>query len=264
MKVVLFCGGMGMRLREAAEDVPKPLVPVGQRPILWNLMKYYAHYGHKDFILCLGRRSDYVKHYFFNYREYLTNDFVLKNGGREVELLGSDIHDWNLTFVDTGLRSCIGERLRRVKPYLEGEDVFLANYSDNLTDFDLPQLVDPFMASNNVASFLAIKPPHSFHVTSIGEDQQVESIVESRDADLWINGGYFALRSEIFEYLNRDEELVLEPFARLMQQKRLMAVKYGGFWQNMDTYKDKVQLDDMYSAGEAPWEIWKSSRDSNA
>jgi len=258
MKVVLFCGGFGMRLRDFSDKVPKPMVEIGYRPIIWHVMKYYAHYGHKDFILCLGYRSDYIKQYFMNYREYLSNDFVLKEGGRDVQLLGSDIHDWNITFVDTGLRSCIGERLRRVRPYLEGEEMFLANYSDNLTDFDLSNLVEPFKASDNLAGFLAIKPPHSFHLTTVADSGKVERIVETKASDIWINGGYFVLRQEIFEYMRAGEELVLEPFSRLIEQERLMAVRYPGFWQNMDTYKDKVQLDDMYSHGEAPWEIWKN------
>ena len=132
MKVVLFCGGLGMRMREYSEAVPKPLVPIGYRPILWHLMKYYAHYGHKDFILCLGYRADAVKNYFLEYNECITNDFVLSEGGKKIEMLNRDIHDWNITFVDTGLMSNIGQRLKAVEEHLHGEEMFLANYSDGL------------------------------------------------------------------------------------------------------------------------------------
>ena len=135
MKVVLFCGGLGMRIREASESVPKPMVHVGDRPILWHVMKYYAHFGHKDFILCLGYRADVIKNYFVNYNEFMSNDFVLSKGGKDVRVFNSDIDDWTVTFVDTGANSNIGQRLKAVERYLDGEEVFLANYSDNLTDF---------------------------------------------------------------------------------------------------------------------------------
>ena len=134
MKVVLFCGGLGTRLGELTEDVPKPLVKIGYRPILWHLMKYYAHYGHKDFILCLGYKADKIKDYFLNYNEYISNDFTMSNGGKDIELQKSDIADWKITFVDTGLRANIGQRLKAVEKYLEGEEMFLANYSDGLTN----------------------------------------------------------------------------------------------------------------------------------
>ena len=140
MKVVLFCGGMGMRLRDYSDQIPKPLVEVGQRPILWHLMKYYAHFGHKDFILCLGHGASKIKDYFLQYNECSTNDFVLSEGGRTVELLNTDIHDWTITFVDTGRNSSIGERLRRVRPYLGDDEMFLANYADGLSDLDLDAL----------------------------------------------------------------------------------------------------------------------------
>ena len=135
MKVVLFCGGLGMRLRDYSETIPKPMVNIGYRPILWHVMRYYAHYGHKDFILCLGYKADIIKDYFLNYNEYISNDFLMSNGGRDLKLVNSDIKDWNINFVDTGMGTNIGERLVAVKKYLEDEDMFLANYSDGLTDF---------------------------------------------------------------------------------------------------------------------------------
>jgi glucose-1-phosphate cytidylyltransferase len=130
MKVVLFCGGLGMRLREYSDKVPKPMVPIGYRPIIWNIMKYYAHFGHKDFILCLGHKADTIKNYFVNYDETISNDFVFTKGGKDIEMLNTDIDDWRITFVDTGINSNIGMRLMKVKEHLKGEEMFLANYSD--------------------------------------------------------------------------------------------------------------------------------------
>jgi glucose-1-phosphate cytidylyltransferase len=153
MKVVLFCGGLGMRLREYSENVPKPMVPIGYRPILWNVMKYYAHFGHKEFILCLGYKADMIKDYFVNYDEYVSNDFVFTKGGKNLELLNTDIEDWKITFVDTGMSANIGERLMAVREHLEGEEIFCANYSDGLSDLYLPDMEKSFRESDKVGSF---------------------------------------------------------------------------------------------------------------
>jgi len=259
MKVVIFCGGLGMRLREYSENTPKPMVNIGYRPILWHVMKYYAHYGHKDFILCLGYKADIIKDYFLNYDECVSNDFVLSRGGGKLELLNSDIQDWKITFVDTDLTSNIGQRLMAVEKYLEGEEVFLANYSDGLTNLPLPDLVDNFLKHEKIACFLCVKPTQSFHVVSTKDGGVVSEILHVDQTDMWINGGYFIFRQEIFRYINEGEELIQEPFHRLIEREELMAYKYEGFWACMDTFKDKQQLDDMYSRGEAPWEVWKNS-----
>src|SRR5581483_460663 len=144
MKVVLFCGGLGTRLRDFSTDIPKPLAPLGYRPILWHVMKYYGYFGHTDFVLCLGHKADMIKRYFLEYEECLSNDFVLSKGGRQLDLYNRDIDDWRITFADTGLMSNIGQRLKAVEGYLSDDDVFLANYSDGLSDFPLPQLVEEF------------------------------------------------------------------------------------------------------------------------
>lgn len=258
MKVVLFCGGLGLRLRGYSEDVPKPMVTIGYRPILWHVMKYYAHYGHNDFILCLGYKADVIKNYFLNYDECVSNDFVLSNGGSQIELLDQDIQDWRITFVDTGMTSNIGERLKAVEEHLDGEEMFLANYGDGLTDFPLPELTTHLVESGKIGAFLCVKPVHSFHIVSTKDDGVVTSIQHVSQSDLWINGGYFVFRTEFFEYLNEGEELVEEPFSRLIAQEQLIAYGYRGFWACMDTFKDKKRLDDVYARGEAPWEVWNS------
>jgi glucose-1-phosphate cytidylyltransferase len=173
-------------------------------------------------------------------------------------LLSSDIQDWKITFVDTGLASNIGERLKAVEKYLDGEEVFLANYSDGLTDFPLPQLIDYFNAHKKVASFLCVKPNQTFHVVSLKSDGTVSDIQHIVQSGIRMNGGYFVFRKEIFKYIREGEELVNEPFQRLIAKQELIAYSYDGFWACMDTFKDKQQLDDMYSLGSAPWEIWKS------
>jgi len=257
MKVVLFCGGQGMRLREFSDTIPKPMVNIGYRPVLWHVMKYYAHYGHKDFILCLGHRGDVIKNYFLEYDECLSNDFVLSNGAKDVKLLQSDIHDWNISFVDTGLHANIGQRLMAVRKYLEGEEVFLANYSDGLTDMPLEPYLDQFHRQRKIASFLCVKPAQSFHAVTVGQDSLVSDIQAARDMDLWVNGGYFAFCREIFDYMKPGEELVVEPFRRLVAKQQLLAYRYDGFFGCMDTFKEKQQLDDMHARGDTPWEVWK-------
>jgi glucose-1-phosphate cytidylyltransferase len=257
MKVVIFCGGLGMRLREAADDIPKPMVPIGNRPILWHLMKYYAHYGHKDFILCLGYRADAIKKFFLNYEETSSNDFVLSNGGREIELMNRDISDWRITFADTGVNSNIGQRLMAVRNYLRGEEAFLANYADGLTDMHLPSVIERFEAGGKIANFVSVRPNLTFHAVCSGPDGGVREIKPVMETDLRVNGGYFLFRRQIFDYMRAGEELVLEPFKRLIKADQLVTYQHDGFTASMDTFKDKQGLDELYSKGRAPWEVWR-------
>jgi glucose-1-phosphate cytidylyltransferase len=259
VRVVIFCGGLGMRLREYSETIPKPMVLVGYRPILWHVMRYYAHYGHKDFVLCLGYKADSIKRYFLDYDETASNDFVLSEGGRKVDLLASDIHDWKITFVDTGMNSNIGMRLKAVQRHLEGEEMFLANYSDGVSDLPLPALID-FMNGRPeaVACFAGVAPYASYHLVRVAEDGIVRSICHVKDAGMRINGGFFVFRKGIFDWMKDGEELVQEPFQRLATAGRLLAYPYDGFWACMDTFKDKQLLEDLYSRGQVPWEVWKA------
>lgn len=255
MKVVLFCGGLGTRLRDYSDQIPKPMVPIGYRPILWHIMKYYASFGYKDFILCLGYKADEIKKYFINYDESLSNDFVLKNGGRNIQLLHSDIDDWQITFVDTGLTASIAERLMAVRKYIGDDEIFLANYSDGLTNFKIPELVQKHCEKEVVASFLSIKPYHSFHVVRADAEGIVRSIEDTMHADFWVNGGYFVFHRNIFDYIEKGDELVGNPFHKLIRESKLYAHKFTGFWGCMDTFKEKNLLDDLYHSGNAPWVI---------
>ncbi len=257
MKVVLFCGGMGTRIKDYSANIPKPLVNIGLRPIIWHLMKYYAYYGHKDFILCLGYKADAIKNYFLNYNEALSNDFILSEGCKNLQLLSNDLTDWKITFVDTGLHSNIGQRFKAVEKYLEGEDVFMANYSDGLTDIPLPKLIDHFKKHKKIASFLNVRPSQSFHIVSMKDDSVVSKISPARGGDFYMNGGFFIFKKDIFKYINEGEELVIEPFQRLIEEQELIAYKYDGFWACMDTFKEKQYLEDLHTKEKAPWEVWK-------
>jgi glucose-1-phosphate cytidylyltransferase len=264
MKVVLFCGGLGLRIRDA-EDIPKPMVQIGYRPILWHVMKYYAHFGHKDFILCLGYRADTIKNYFLNYNECASNDFVLTGGGKKLELFSSDIDDWRITFADTGINANIGQRLKAVEKHLEGEDVFLANYSDGLTDLPLPEQLTHFQQADKIASFLCVRPNLSYHMVSLHDRDNglVSAIHAINNGAVRINGGFFIFKREIFDYIGPQEELVDKPFQRLVQEKQLIGYRYDGFWESMDTFKDKQHLESLYASGNAPWEVWKDRQNGS-
>ena len=256
MKVVLFCGGLGTRLREYTGEIPKPMVKIGYRPIMWHLMKYYAHFGHKDFILCLGYKGDVIKEFFLRYEEWISNDFTLSAGGKQLELQNNDIEDWNITFVDTGLHSNLGQRLTAVRKYVENEEMFLANYSDGLIDMHLPDMIHAFHESHKIAAFVATPPSQSFHLVDIEANGDVRALRPVSESDLLINAGFFCLRPEIFDYIEPGEELVLAPFARLIAKNQLLGYRYERFWC-MDTFKEQQQLTDLYNAGDAPWEVWK-------
>jgi glucose-1-phosphate cytidylyltransferase len=265
MKVVLFCGGLGMRMRDGVTSGPKPMALIGDRPLLWHVMRYYAHYGHTDFVLCLGYGASAVKDFFLNYDETRSNDFVLEGGGpRQVQLFKTDISDWRITFVDTGLQSPIGERLRRVRRFVDGESMFLANYADVFTNASLPDMITRFEASDAVVSLLAVPPQSSHHVVEIGEDGLITQVTPVRDLRQWENGGYFVLRPEIFDHLNEGEDLVEDALIRLIPQGRVIAYPYKGYWSPADTVKERAQLEERYYRGECPWMIWDPERSGEA
>ena len=257
MKVVLFCGGLGMRMRADNQSLPKPMMPIGSRPVLWHVMRYYAHFGHTEFILCLGYGAHAVKDYFLNYKETASNDFVLSKGGEHIEMLGSDISDWTITFIDTGMDTAIGERLRRVRQYLDDDEFFLANYGDVLTDAPMDQLVSSFTASDAVGQLLAVSPQDSFHVVHISDGNRVTGLKPVGAMSMRINGGYFVLRQGIFDYINEGEDLVMDGCVRAAADGKMLAVPYDGFWAPMDTLKERSALETLYKSGVSPWALWR-------
>jgi glucose-1-phosphate cytidylyltransferase len=257
MKVVLFCGGQGMRMREYSDAVPKPMVPIGYRPILWHLMKYYAHYGHKEFILCLGHRGDLIKDYFLNYNECITNDFVLSGGGSKVELLAQDIADWKITFADTGLHSNVGERLVKARKFLGDDEMFLANYADGLSDVPLDQMIERFRLQDKAACVLGVRPLGSHHLLTVAESGLVKEVRRTAEMTERVNGGFFVFRQRVFDFIKDGEELVEVPFRRMIAAQQLLAHPYDGFWACMDTFKEKQHLDEVFAQGHAPWRVWE-------
>ena len=259
MKVVLFCGGLGTRLREYSETVPKPLVPVGYQPILVHLMRYYTYYGHNEFILCLGHRADLIREFFLTYDNAKFADVSIRSHGGHI-----DFHDelddvqWTVSLVDTGISSNIGERLRAVAPMVEGEEMFLANYSDGLTDLHLPDQVEAFRKSGTTATFLSVRPNLSYHFVSTDAEGRVQSFRDIAQSGLRVNGGFFVMRQEVFDYIRPGEELVEQPFTRLVEKQQLLAYQYDGFWVPMDTAKDKQKLDELHASGKPPWYVWKN------
>ena len=245
MKVVLFCGGFGMRMGGFFQNKarffgnsPKPMLMVGSRPILWHLMKYYAHFGHRDFILCLGYKADIIKEYFKTNNDHFA--------------------DWNIQLVDTGLNTKIGQRLFSVKDLLQNDDVFMVNYTDGLSDVNLNAYLDYFIKHDKVASLLSVKAPLGFHHVISNNNGIVESIKDGLgNYDLRINAGFFIFKNEFFNYFKDGEELVDEPFERLIRQGQLISYMYDGFWKNIDNYKDKIEIDEMYEKNNSPWILWE-------
>jgi glucose-1-phosphate cytidylyltransferase len=253
MKVVLFCGGLGTRIRDYSESIPKPMIPIGHQPILLHIMQYYSHFGHRDFILCLGYKANVIKEHFLNLNRSVLSDCVVSDFGKKVEMLGESLPDWRIALIDTGIWRNIGERLVAVKQLLQGEEMFLVNYSDGLSDVDLPDMIDRFKKSGKVGCFIAVRPPFNFHLVEFNEQGAVRGLRSSQESDIWINGGYFIFRNKIFDYIREGEELVLEPFNRLIASNELLAYKHEGFWRAMDTLRDKQMLEDMVERGNMPW-----------
>jgi glucose-1-phosphate cytidylyltransferase len=256
MKVVLFCGGYGMRMRDDVDDIPKPMQMIGDRPLLWHVMRYYAYFGHRDFILCLGYGARHVIDYFRHYDETLSNDFVLRAGGRQVEMLTSEIADWSITFVHTGLDTPIGERLRRVRTHVQDEDVFAANYADVLTDAPLDTIEAEFRARGVVGSLLAVPPQAAFHMVQSDAEGYVRGITPVSALAVEENGGYFFFTPEIFDVLGEGEDLVTDALPRLAARRALLAWSHRGFWKPADTVKERSELDALARHKHRPWALW--------
>ncbi len=261
MQVVLFCGGQGVRMRDytkptdAESFLPKPLVHIGYRPMIWYIMKYYASYGHTDFILALGYKQDLFKEYFLSYKEWLSNDIEI-NPEEGIIVAKTDIADWTIKLIDTGLDANIGTRLYRVKDHLTGPS-FLANYSDGLTDLNLDEYVSSFEGSDYIGSIMTTHPAIQFHTVNADSDGRVFSIDPPRQQnDFLINTGYFLFKTEIFNYIQEGEELVEEPLNRLAKEGLLRSHKHDGFWKNIDSLKDKEYIEQLYNKGESPWITW--------
>jgi len=255
MKVVIFCGGFGVRMGEETRRIPKPMIEIGGKPILWHIMRYYSMWGHDEFILCLGYKGEVVKQFFLSYNGALLNDFVLDRGatGTTLELLSRDLDKWRITFVDTGLNATIGERLKVVEPFLGEDDSFLATYGDGLTDAPLTNVIQAFDDSGKKAMFLLVRPQFNAHMVTTDPQGNVLTVEALARSDVRINGGFFVMKREVLELIEPGDELVEETFARLIAERQLVAYPYDGFFGMMDTIKDRQRLESLHESGQAPW-----------
>ncbi len=258
LKTVILCGGRGTRIRDVADNIPKPMVPIGGLPILWHIMKYYANYGHDRFVLCLGFKGESIKDFFLNYKAQ-TEDFTLTLGRSNVRYHNNNPEaHWEITFAETGLDSMTGARIARVKKYLSNDSNFMLTYGDGLGDIDLDKLVAFHKSHRKVLTVSGVRPPGRFgelqhkggRVTEFNEKPQATAGL--------ISGGYFVCRKELFKYLNTDEGLVFEetPLKRLVKDGQVMVYEHGGFWQPMDTYRDYLYLQGLWDKNQAPWKVW--------
>jgi|ERR1041385_108960 glucose-1-phosphate cytidylyltransferase len=257
MKVVILCGGLGTRLREETEFRPKPLVDVGGRPILWHIMKLYAHHGFRDFVLCLGYRGNMIKEYFLNY-EAMNNDFTICLGRKSrIEYNGDhEEQNFRITLADTGLETMTGGRLKRAQKYIP-EDCFMVTYGDGVSDVDVCRLLEFHKNHGRLATVTTFRPISRFGILDINASNQVQNFIEKPRSDAWASAGFFVFQREVFDYLDGDQcVLEKEPLERLAAEHQLIAYHHDGFFYAMDTYREYQFLNDLWKSGQAPWRVW--------
>ncbi len=260
MKVVILCGGQGTRLREETEFRPKPLVDVGQRPILWHIMKSYAHHGFRDFVLCLGYRGWMIKEYFLNY-EAMNNDVTVCLGSRhQVEVHGAHAEqDFRVTLAETGLNSMTGGRVKRIQRYIDG-DTFMVTYGDGVADVDIQALARFHKSHGRLATVTAVRPTSRFGVLEIDPEGKVERFVEKPQLDGWASAGFFVFDRRVLDLLDGDDCILeREPLERLAAEGELMVYRHHGFFFAMDTYREYKALNELWDGGQAPWKVWGDS-----
>jgi glucose-1-phosphate cytidylyltransferase len=261
MKVVILCGGQGTRLREETEFRPKPMVEIGGRPILWHIMKMYAHFSLRDFVLCLGYRGNLIKEYFLNY-EAMNNDFTVTLGERScIDLHGAhEEQDFSVTLSNTGPNTMTGGRLKRVERFLARDDTFMMTYGDGLADINLNELLSFHRGHGKLATVTTVRPPSRFGLLDLDETgRRVVRFAEKPKSDGWASAGFFVFNRGVFDYLTDSEECVLEgdPLARLAADGQLHAYRHDGFFFAMDTFREYTMLNEMWASNRAPWKNWK-------
>ncbi|MDR2840587.1 MAG: glucose-1-phosphate cytidylyltransferase [Paludibacter sp.] len=260
MKVVILCGGYGTRIRDVAENIPKPMIPIGKYPILWHIMKYYSIFGYNEFVLCLGYKSEVIKDYFFNYETH-SSDFTIKLGDKS-SIIRHNLHNeagWSITMAETGLNAMTGSRVKQIAKYIGNDDCFMLTYGDGVGNIDIDELVKFHRSHGKIATLTGVYPPGRFGELMINENHQVEGFNEKPQVSGGrINGGFFVFNREIFDYLTDDESLILEqePMTKLVQDKQLMVFEHNGFWQPMDTSREYSLLNKHYDNKTAPWVKW--------
>lgn len=260
MKVVILCGGFGTRIRDVADDIPKPMIPIGGYPIIWHIMKYYASFGHKEFILCLGYKSSEIKNFFINYKTNVADLTVqLGDDSSEEYHNGHDEEDWKITLAETGLNTMTGGRISRIKKYLNGDKEFLLTYGDGVGDIDINDTIRFHRDHGKTVTVTGVHPPGRFGVIEHSEDGTVKEFNEKpQSSEGVISGGFFVCNDELFEYLSDDESLVFEqgPMKNLVKDQQLSLYKHNGFWQPMDTAREYSLLNKLFIEKKAPWVVW--------
>jgi glucose-1-phosphate cytidylyltransferase len=255
MKTVLLAGGLGTRLREETEFLPKPMVPIGGKPILWHIMKNYSHRGFNEFIVCAGYKGEVIKEYFHNF--LVKNlDFTVHIGANPRIISHGEVpEEWKVTVIDTGQTTLTGGRLFKVRDHIDSE-TFMCTYGDGLSNVKIQELIDFHFKHGKIATLTAVRPPSRFGVVNLGNNGLVESFQEKPQMDSWINGGYFVFNKKIFDYLDEDIVLEEQPLRRLANENQLMAFQHHGFWQPMDTFREMTLLNELWGSNDAPWKVW--------
>ncbi|MCZ2481759.1 glucose-1-phosphate cytidylyltransferase [Aquirufa nivalisilvae] len=260
MKVVILCGGQGTRIRDVADNIPKPMIPVGNYPIVWHIMKYYSLFGHKEFIICLGHQGKVIKEYFLNY-QVNTSDFTLRLGDKESIQFKNKIQesDWEITFAETGDKAMTGSRIRKIKQYIGDDSQFLLTYGDGLSDVDIDKLIAYHQSHDRILTLTGVRPAGRFGEIMCTDEGVVSEFNEKpQAAEGRINGGFFVCNKELFDYLSDNDDLVFEkePMMNLVKDQQLMQFNHDGFWQPMDTYREFILLNGLYENNNAPWKKW--------
>lgn len=259
MKVVILCGGLGTRLSEETQLRPKPMVEIGGRPILWHIMKIYARHGLRDFVLALGYKGEVIKDYFLNYHARMS-DFTVHLGSGAVDFRNPNAEDWNVTLMDTGAATLTGGRLARLRPLLESGGTFMLSYGDGVADVDIAALLAFHRAHGRIATVTAVRPPARFGGMSIDAGRVAEFKEKPQAGEGWINGGFFVLEPGIFRYLDGDATVLEEsPLENLSRAGELMAFEHRGYWQCMDTVRDRNTLESLWNTNQAPWRVWEDA-----
>jgi glucose-1-phosphate cytidylyltransferase len=259
MKTVILCGGQGTRIRDVSADLPKPMINIGRFPIVWHIMKGYAHYGYKDFVLCLGHQGVVIKNFFLNYQMSISDVTMTLGRRAKVEVLAApDEEDWRVTLAETGLHSMTGGRVRRIRNYVKDDKDFMLTYGDGVGNVDISALVEFHQSHGKAMTVTAVRPPGRFGELEIDGDNVVGFNEKPQSSQGWISGGFFVCSQRVFDYLDGDDSLVLEvePMARLVRDRELMVFRHDGFWQPMDTSRDYKLVNDLWANGKALWKTW--------
>jgi len=257
MKAVILAGGFGTRLSEATTLIPKPMVEIGGKPILWHIMKTYSYYGINEFIVCCGYKGYIIKEYFANYFRH-NSDMTVDLSNNKVKILDNHAEHWKVTLIDTGLATMTGGRIKRIQKYV-GNEPFLLTYGDGVSDVNISQTINEHIKSGKILSIMAFQPSGRFGALDIAGNGMVNSFLEKPAGDgAWINAGYFVCEPQVFDYLSGDESEIFErgPVERIVSEGQLHAFKHNGFWKPMDTLRDKTELNEMWDKDAAPWRVW--------